>query len=372
MMRESSPPDAIRASGRRSSPGFGDSMNSAVSRPFSVQAELDELSTGMASGRKTTSNRVFSMARWPSSARTFFCEVEGAGPPLPRELPRPLEVPAGEGLPLGLEGALLLLGGSHLLELGPAPGTVCHHLRGRRSVLLLEPLDRGQARFQLVEAAWGDLDPLAVVPEEERQVLELGEHGAPALQVGQEVGVHRPQFLDLAEDLTEVPQSGAVVFVEESVGLGGEAGQPARVRLSGFLVPERLFLVGAQVRPLDLVRLEGQHLPPALRLTAVLAQTVQAPLDLAEPGVEAREVGGVQAGVAVEEIHVGSRVEQALRIVLPVNRRHERRELLQERERDERPVDRGAALARGLDLAPDHDLVRFHRQAVILQESFEG
>ena len=39
MMRDSSPPDTIRASGRRSSPGFGDTKNSAASMPRALQAD---------------------------------------------------------------------------------------------------------------------------------------------------------------------------------------------------------------------------------------------------------------------------------------------------------------------------------------------
>ena len=75
--------------------------------------------------------------------------------------------------------------------------------------------------------------------------------------------------------------------------------------------------------------------------------------------------------MVVEEVDVRRGVEQAPGIVLAVNRRHEGCQLLEQREGNERPVDRGLALPRGVHLPTDHDLVPFQGKAVFLQEFFE-
>ena len=78
----------------------------------------------------------------------------------------------------------------------------------------------------------------------------------------------------------------------------------------------------------------------------------------------------VEAGVVVEQVEVGRGVEQALRLVLAVERGEERGQLAQERDGHQRAVDRGPAFPGGMDLAADHDLVVLHGQAVLLQERF--
>ena len=79
-MRESSPPEAMRARGLRSSPGLGESRNSAVSSPRSVHVEVsaEPLGAGTASGENATWNRVRSMASRASSAWTFFSRSRAA------------------------------------------------------------------------------------------------------------------------------------------------------------------------------------------------------------------------------------------------------------------------------------------------------
>ena len=63
MIRDSSPPDTIRASGRRSSPGFGETKNSAASMPRALHSD-----SGSAPSAKRTSNRVRSIASRESIA----------------------------------------------------------------------------------------------------------------------------------------------------------------------------------------------------------------------------------------------------------------------------------------------------------------
>ncbi len=66
MTRDSSPPDTILASGRRSSPTFGDRNNSPLSMPASVHCPSDSEVVSR------TSNLVRSIARSASSASTSF------------------------------------------------------------------------------------------------------------------------------------------------------------------------------------------------------------------------------------------------------------------------------------------------------------
>ena len=54
------------------------------------------------------------------------------------------------------------------------------HLLDGRAVLALQPLDQGQPALDLVEPARADLQRLAVVAQEQGEVLELGLHGGRA------------------------------------------------------------------------------------------------------------------------------------------------------------------------------------------------
>jgi hypothetical protein len=70
--------------------------------------------------------------------------------------------------------------------------------------------------------------------------------------------------------------------------------------------------------------------------------------------------------VAVHEVEMGAGIEQALRLVLPVHHGQERRQLAQRVRGHQRAVDGGAALAGGLHLPPDDDLVVVRGQAETL------
>jgi hypothetical protein len=71
--------------------------------------------------------------------------------------------------------------------------------------------------------------------------------------------------------------------------------------------------------------------------------------------------------VVVHEIEVRLGIEQALRLVLAVDVRDERRELAQHAHGHERAVDGGAPLSRGLHLPPHHDLVVLRGESVALE-----
>ncbi len=73
MMRDSSPPEAMRASGRSSSPGFGETRNSAVSIPRDVHAD-----SGGWFSLKRTSKRVRFMASSASVASSALANCVAA------------------------------------------------------------------------------------------------------------------------------------------------------------------------------------------------------------------------------------------------------------------------------------------------------
>ena len=122
----------------------------------------------------------------------------------------------------------------------------------RRAVLPLEPLDERQARLDLVEPAGADLEPLAVVAQEQREVVELGAHGRPSPPGAAGTGIDRAELLDALEDLPEPREHRRLVLEEQRVGLAAQAGEPAGVGLERLLAAERLFLAGLERRLLDL------------------------------------------------------------------------------------------------------------------------
>src|SRR5438552_4095771 len=248
-MRDSSPPEAIRARGRSSSPGFGESRNSAVSSPRSVQTALS--SSPATSGWNCTRKRVFSIASWPSSDCTFFSSSRAAA---------------------------------------------------RR----------------------------------------------------------------LRERMPEAARHRVLVVVEEAEGLARQVGPPAGACLQPLLLAQRLLFPGRQVRPLDLGGLIVEHLAAALGLAPVAAQGLQLGLDLAQPPERRSEGFGFagQARVTVEHGDVAVRIEQALRLVLPVDRGERRRQVPQHADGHQRAVDGGLALAGGVHLAAQDDVVALHGKAM--------
>src|SRR5205823_14126125 len=70
-----------------------------------------------------------------------------------------------------------------------------------------------------------------------------------------------------------------------------------------------------------------------------------------------------QAGLAIEQVQVCFGVEQPLRLVLSVDARDARGEIAQDADRNQRAVDRGAALPLDLDLAAQDGLAVVHGQA---------
>ena len=83
MMRESSPPDAMRASGRSSSPGLGETRNSAVSMPRARPRGLGELVVVEADVEPGAAHRELGKRRLERRANR-----DGGRPPRRRECAR--------------------------------------------------------------------------------------------------------------------------------------------------------------------------------------------------------------------------------------------------------------------------------------------
>ena len=159
MMRDSSPPDTMRASGRRSSPGFGETKNSAGRCPRSVHGALGR---GAASNR--TSNRVRSIASSPSS------RLERA-----RELERPPRGAARESSRAPSRYAV-----ARRRELArrapPTRSSPCSrscssraqrvaprdHVGERRAVLALQPLEQREPLLDLLQPRRRGVDAVRV------------------------------------------------------------------------------------------------------------------------------------------------------------------------------------------------------------------
>ena len=70
--------------------------------------------------------------------------------------------------------------------------------------------------------------------------------------------------------------------------------------------------------------------------------------------------------MAIEHRDVRLGIQQALRLVLPVDGGEPRRQIAQHAHGHEGAVDRRLSLAGDMDLAPQHQLFTLHRQAVLL------
>lgn len=282
-----------------------------------------------------------------------------------RDRPGLLEVGRGRLAPPLFEERLLLLGGAHLPQLLAAPLPEGDHLVEGGAVLALEPVEHGQPRLDLVEAARADLEPVAVVAQAQGQVLERGDVRRPPLDEGAELRVDGRELLHPLEDLPEASEGGGLVVVQQAVGLAGERRQPARIRLPHLLQAQGGLLPGHERGPLDLGGLELEHLAPTLHLAPVVAQALERRLDLpqaAEGRRQGREI--LQAREAVQELEVDRGVEQALRLVLAVDDGQPRRQLAEDTDGDQRPVHAGPPLPVRLDLPAEDDVVAVRGQAL--------
>src|SRR6185436_20377552 len=101
------------------------------------------------------------------------------------------------------------------------------------------------------------IDPLGVIPQKVRKILELRRDGAPALLVRRRARIERGEVGDTLPDRREPAQHRAVLLVERLVRLGAQLQKLPGVREPGALDDEVLVLAGARRRLGDLVALEG-------------------------------------------------------------------------------------------------------------------
>ncbi len=299
-------------------------------------------------------------------------ELAGLRPAQRRDRAGCLEVAAHQRRPLPLEALLHLLGVAQPVELAPALAPEVDDLLDPRSVLPLQALDQGQPVLDLVEPLGADLQVAGVVPQVIREVLEHAHDLGTGLQVALEARVDGGQLLDPSEGLAQARQGGALVLVQERVGLARQARQAAGVLAAQPLLPQRLLFARRQPGPIDLLDLELEHLAAPLQLAPVAPQLLQPALHRPEAGVQTGQPAGIDLPEAVEVLDVASRVEQPLGLVLAVHRDQQRRQLAQRGHRDQRPVDGGAPAPGGVDLAPHHQLVPEAGQAALEQAVPQG
>ncbi len=296
-------------------------------------------------------------------------QVERRGPAPLRQRARSLEVGRPQPLAPRLERPLLLLRRGQEVELAAAALAKRDDLFDRRAVLLLEPLDDREAALDLVEAARAHLELLLVVAQAKRQVLEGRERLRPRVEEALERGVDRREVLHPAKDQAEARERGALVVVEQTVGLAAERREAPRVGLPCLLHAQGLLLARREAGLLDLGRLELEHLAPALGLAPVSAEALERGLGRAQVAEELGQGPAVVgAREVVEQIHVGRGVEQALRLVLAVNHGQAGGEVAQKAHGDERAVHGGAALAARLELAANDHLVSVRAQPALFEQ----
>src|SRR5262245_16650393 len=182
-----------------------------------------------------------------------------------------------------------------------------------------------------------------------------------------EARVDGGELVDPAIDLLEPGHGRRLVVVEQRIGLVGQCGEAAGVGLDHLLVLERLLLSVRELRGLDLLRLVLEHLAPPFPLAAVAAKCLALLVTRGDGREASDDLPGIDPGMAVEELDMGLRIEQSLRLMLPVDRDELYPQLPRERHRNEGAVDSHPSLPRGLQLAPYDDLVPAG-EGVTLQE----
>ena len=264
MMRESSPPETMRASGRRSSPGFGETKNSARRCRCAVQA-------ASGSGARRTG---------PRSACCSIASSREQPPRAPCEAPR---------RPRGARSRQRL-GGRQVARRAPprarararrcarrparsssqlAPQRVAPRddVGQRRPVLPLQPLEQRQPILDLLQPRRRRLDAVGVAAQEDREILELRLDAVARVQVRLELRIERRQLADAAPDAAERREHRVVALVQRRVALGaqpldalGVRQHLPRARASSSSSPGRL-----ERRPIELGELERRPDPGARR-----------------------------------------------------------------------------------------------------------
>ena len=259
----------------------------------------------------------------------------------------------GDLLPRRLECLQLCSGG-----LAP-----CQQLVDLHAELLLDAVDRIKPRFDLVQLP--GVKAVGVQP-----VCQVGSQLARAVvQVVQPLGHGRQRLVEPrtvlqpvngpAQEVCRARLLTVLVTGQRQMG-GGDARQNALgVGDDVLALLQRLFLAGLQGRGVDGVDLGGQCLNAALFVGFACVQGIQLPLDRDQLTVAAVILGEQIAvlGILIQQPQMQCRVCQALAVVLAVDGEQPRRNVPHHRRRGGHAVDAAAALALGVDLAVQKQVV---------------
>jgi hypothetical protein len=214
-MRESSPPEAMRASGAALRPGSGRGGTRPSPAPLRPGRRVVG-GAGGAVGRERDLEPRALHGQQRELALDFLSRSRAACGACARAgWPRPGS--GRQGLTLLAQRALALFRRAEVAQLRAALLAERDHVLDGGAVLALEAIDEGQPALDLVEPAGADLKGLAVVAQEQGEIVELGAHGAARLDVGPEARIDARELLDLAIDVAEPRQHGLFVFVEGAV-----------------------------------------------------------------------------------------------------------------------------------------------------------
>ena len=218
MIRDSSPPETIRASGRRSSPRLGDTKNSTVSRPVAVHA-----GSGRGSALNRTSNDRAVHRQFAQQALELTCETRRGSAPGRGQLTRSREKRRPCDLVIAHERRDVFVGPGKLVELRPHASPSRDHVRQGRPVLPLHTLEQREPLLDLLQPRRRGLDTVRITTQEQREVLELRFDGVPPFQIRLKRRVERRQLRDASPDAAELRENRTVALVQRRIALAAPA-----------------------------------------------------------------------------------------------------------------------------------------------------
>ena len=146
----------------------------------------------------------------------------------------------------------------------PGPSPPDDHVGERGAVLPLQPLQGGQPLLDLLQPGRRGVEAVGVVPQEEREVLELRLDAVPRLDMRLETGVHGSQVGDLPPDGAQAGQHGVVALVERGVALRAQPLEPLRAGEHLAADLQLFVFAGPGHDAVDLGQLEREQLPAGL------------------------------------------------------------------------------------------------------------
>ena len=338
-MRESSPPEAMRASGRASSPALPEKRNSAWSTPLGPSrhpsgptAELPV--AGPLPGQPHPEHRALEVERGELRQHGGLEPADGLIAPL-GEVGGARDELGAEPLHALHQPALVLAGAREPLQVGLEPRPERQDRLHALPVLPLEAPDLVQPPLDRVEPRRVEDDAVAVAPERPRGLVQVDERGVERLNGRLDRRVDPRQVAKQARRAARPLDGRGGVVVELPVGAGGALGQALGVHEPPALLAKLLLLARPEPRGVDLrhglpVLGRPGHLVASRRAERVELRRGAAPLlvTLAQPVAEDPE-----AREGVQEVEVAGGPEQRLVLVLAVDLDQGLAEPLQEGQR---------------------------------------